>query len=126
MCPLNVKCNCVQSKVGRRLAKQKLLDANGDVEMGVRREAPPWVRTVEATMTLFEMIRTKKEDMARHMGKSKRIGFDEENEKRRRAEISALADEVSDLFKRCEKNIQGVQEGLALHPTPVGAQTCCP
>ena len=31
---------CSQSKVGRRLAKQKLLDANGDVEMGVRREAP--------------------------------------------------------------------------------------
>ena len=52
-----------QSKVGRRIAKQKLLDGNGDIEMGVRREAPPWVRTVESTMTLFEMIRTKKDDM---------------------------------------------------------------
>jgi hypothetical protein len=103
------------------LAKQKLLDANGDVEMGVRREAPPWVRTVEATMTLFEMIRTKKEDMARHMGKSKRIGFDEENEKRRRAEISALADEVSELFKRCERNIQSVQEGGCTHAAQAGS-----
>eukprot|EP00277_Geminigera_cryophila_P006655 CAMPEP_0179417952 /NCGR_PEP_ID=MMETSP0799-20121207/7667_1 /TAXON_ID=46947 /ORGANISM="Geminigera cryophila, Strain CCMP2564" /LENGTH=212 /DNA_ID=CAMNT_0021191047 /DNA_START=194 /DNA_END=832 /DNA_ORIENTATION=+ len=63
-------------------------------------------------MTLFEMIRTKKEDMAKHMGKSKRIGFDEDNEKRRRAEISALTDEVSDLFRNCEKNIQGVLEGM--------------
>ena len=103
------------------MAKQKLLDANGDVEMGVRREAPPWVRTVEATMTLFEMIRTKKEDMARHMGKSKRIGFDEENEKRRRAEISALADEVSELFKRCERNIQSVQEGGCTHAAQAGS-----
>ena len=34
-------------------------------------------------------------------GKAKRVGFDEEGDRRRRAEISTLADDVADLFKRC-------------------------
>eukprot|EP00961_Rhodomonas_salina_P072751 977251-Rhodomonas_salina.5 len=40
------------------------------------------------------------------MGKSKRVGFDEESEKRRREAISSLTDEISGLFKRCETNIK--------------------
>jgi len=102
----------VQSKTGRRIAKQKLLsDAGGDIEMGTMSEPPSWVRLVEGTMTLFEVIRTKKEELSKAMGKSKRIGFDEDTERRRKAEITDLAADISALFKRCEQNIQGVMDG---------------
>mmetsp|Transcript_40224 Transcript_40224/g.95501 ORF Transcript_40224/g.95501 Transcript_40224/m.95501 type:complete len:308 (-) Transcript_40224:108-1031(-) len=101
------------SKQGKRIAKQKLLDGSGDIEMGcMMAEAPPWVRTVESTVTLFDMIRTKKDELSKTMGKSKRVGFDEESEKRRREAISSLTDEISGLFKRCETNIKSVMEGL--------------
>jgi hypothetical protein len=84
-----------------------LLDANaGDIEMGVMAEAPSWVRNVEATQSLFAMIHKKREDLSKQMGKSKRIGFDDEGEKQRKQQISALSDDISDLFKQCERNIQ--------------------
>ncbi|EKX52318.1 syntaxin 16 [Guillardia theta CCMP2712] len=100
------------SKHAKKIDKQKLLDGNGDIEMGVMNEAPSWVRMVEGTMALFEIIRTKKEELSKMMGKSKRIGFDEDSERRRREEISCLADEISDLFRKCERNIQDVAIGL--------------
>jgi hypothetical protein len=74
--------------------------------MGVMADIPSWVRNVESTQSLFAMIHKKREDLSKQMGKSKRIGFDEEGEKQRRQQISALSDEISDLFKQCERNIQ--------------------
>lgn len=89
------------------MAKQKLLDGDsGDIEMGVMAEVPPWVRNVEATQALFAQIHKRREDLGKQMGKSKRIGFDDESENKRRQQISVLTDEISDLFKQCERNIQ--------------------
>jgi len=46
----------MQSKSGRKIAKQKLLaEDRGDIEMGPMSEPPSWVRHVEGTMTLFEV-----------------------------------------------------------------------
>ena len=53
-----------------------------------------------------QVIRAKKDELAKAMGKSKRVGFDEDTERRRKAEIAEVTEEISCLFKRCEKNIQ--------------------
>jgi hypothetical protein len=50
--------------------------------------------------------------MPRSQGKSKRIGFDDESEGQRRREISAISDDISDMFKQCERCIQEVVRGV--------------
>ncbi len=40
------------------------------------------------------------------MAKSKRVGFDADSEARRKEQITATADEISNLFRKCERNIQ--------------------
>jgi hypothetical protein len=74
--------------------------------MGNLMEAPPWMKNVEATQALFAIINGRKEDLSKLMAKSKRVGFDADCEARRKEQITATADEISNLFRKCERNIQ--------------------
>jgi len=69
------------------------------------------MKNVEATQALFAIINGRKEDLSKLMAKSKRVGFDADSEARRKEQITATADEISNLFRKCERNIQSVLEG---------------
>ena len=64
------------------------------------------MKNVEATQALFAIINGRKEDLSKLMAKSKRVGFDADSEARRKEQITATADEISNLFRKCERNIQ--------------------